>query len=88
VAGITTVVEQTNLINNEGFTLIEVVGVMKDDKDVHEMAKQLAQCMVADRHVNLSTVTIKHLKGLVYWVNNHTLHQQPITVANFTFENR
>jgi hypothetical protein len=29
---------------------------------------------------------IKCLQGLVYWVNNCTLHQQPITVANFTVE--
>jgi hypothetical protein len=35
----TTVAEQTNLINNEGFTLSEDIGVMKDDKDVYEMAK-------------------------------------------------
>jgi hypothetical protein len=33
------VVEQTNLINNERFTLIEDIGVMKDDKDVYEVAK-------------------------------------------------
>jgi hypothetical protein len=44
--GITTVAEQTNLINNEGFALIEDIGIMKDDKDVYEMAKQLAQHMV------------------------------------------
>jgi hypothetical protein len=37
--GITTVVEQTNLIDNEGFTLIEDIGVMKDDKDVYKMTK-------------------------------------------------
>jgi hypothetical protein len=59
--GITTAAEeQTNLINNEGFTLIEDIGVMKDDKEVYKMAKQLAKCTVADRHVNLSTVLIKH----------------------------
>jgi hypothetical protein len=54
--GITTAAEHTNLINNEGFTLIENIGVMKDNKEVYKMAKQLAQCTVADRHVNLSTV--------------------------------
>jgi hypothetical protein len=29
---------------------------------------------------------IKCLQDLVYWVNNHTLHQQPITAADFTVE--
>jgi hypothetical protein len=59
---------------------------MKDDKDVYEMVKQLAQSTMADGHVNFSTVTIKHLQGLVYWVNDHTLHQKPITAANFKVE--
>jgi hypothetical protein len=53
--GITTAAEWTNLINNEGFTLIEDLGVMKDDKDVSEVAKQLAQCPLADGGVNLSS---------------------------------
>jgi hypothetical protein len=70
--GIITVVEQTNLINNEGLYQFEDIGVMKDDKDVYKMVKQLAQCTVADRYVNLSTVTIKCLQGLVYWVNDST----------------
>jgi hypothetical protein len=40
--GITTAAEHTNLINNEGFTLIfENIGVMKDNKEVYKMAKQL-----------------------------------------------
>jgi hypothetical protein len=65
--------------------LIEDIGVMKDDKDVYKMTKWLAQkWLVAGRHVNLSTVMIKHLQGLVYWVNGHTLCQQLITVADFT----
>jgi hypothetical protein len=32
------------------------------------------------------TIVIKCLQGLVYWVNDHTLHQQPITEADFTVE--
>jgi hypothetical protein len=53
---------------------------MKWQSDWHK------QCDMADRHVNLSTVMIKHLQGLVYWVNDCTLHQQLITAANFTVE--
>jgi hypothetical protein len=66
--------------------LIEGIGVMKDDKEVYKMVKKLAQCTLADKHMNLSIVMIKHLQGLVYWVNNCTLHQQTITMANFTVE--
>ncbi len=65
---------------NEGFNLIKDIGVTKDDKDVYEMAKWLAQHTVADGCVNLSTVAIKHLQGLVYCVKitlciNSTLQQ-------------
>jgi hypothetical protein len=44
--GITAVVvEQTNLISNECFTLIEDIGLMKDDMDFYVMAKQATGTM-------------------------------------------
>ena len=58
----------TNIINQEGFTRIEDVGILENDTDVSDMAKRMASRMLAEGRVLLGTVIVKRLQTLVWWV--------------------
>jgi hypothetical protein len=62
----------------EGFTIIQDIGFMEIDKDVNEMAKHLASHTMADNCVNLGTVTIKKLQGLIFWIKDSTIRGQEL----------
>jgi hypothetical protein len=84
MCGITNVVTHTSIIKMEGFATLQDIGVMENDKDVNEMAKRLASCTVADNRVNLGTVTIKKLQGLVFWIKDNMIRGQELDLDDFT----
>ena len=45
--------------------------MLEGNEDVMEMAKRMAGCTVADGHVIIRTVAIKHLQALVQWICDH-----------------
>ena len=57
---------------------------MEDDKDVIEMAKRMASRSLNQGRVNLSTVTIKRLQALVWWIRDHQKLNLPLDAAAFT----
>lgn len=75
---------RNTIIENEGFTSIEDLGIMEGDKDVLEMAKHLAMRTQGEGRVNLGTVVIKRLQALVWWIRDRNMRQQPVTAADFT----
>lgn len=77
---------RNTLITNEGFNSIADIGVMKTDKDVDEMAKRSMSRTANDGRVNIGTVAIKRLQGLVFWINDRILRGLTVTAADFTPE--
>lgn len=84
--GITTAAARDNLITNEGFTSIESMSCMTNDNDVNEMAKRSMARTAAEGRVNVGTVAIKRIQGLVFWIKDRRLRGLPITAAAFTQE--
>jgi hypothetical protein len=68
MCGVTDAATRTNIINQEGFTRIEDLGILENDTDVSDMAKRMASRMLAKGRVLLGTVIIKRLQTLVWWV--------------------
>jgi hypothetical protein len=62
---------------------LQDIGVMESDEDVNEIANCLASCTVADECVNLGTVTIKKLQGLIIWIKDNTIRGQELDADNF-----
>ena len=63
--GVRAAADCNNIVNHEGFNLIDDPTILEGDSDVIEMVKRMASHMEANGHVNLSTVMIKCLQGLV-----------------------
>ena len=84
VCGFANAAVRNLLIQNEGFETLEDIAVMEEDRDVSEMAKRGAQRTVGDGRVLLSTVQIKRLQGLVWWLHDRIKHHQPLDAAAFT----
>jgi hypothetical protein len=70
MCGITDEATCMNIINQEGFTQLESLGVLETDTDVSEMAKRMATRTQAGGRVLLGTVVIKRLQTLVWWVRD------------------
>ena len=66
VCGIVNAQHRQQLVTSEGFTTLEMFGVMGGDQDVVDMAKRLAGRPTASR-LNLGTIQIKALQPLVWW---------------------
>jgi len=84
VCGITNVAQRNLLIQNEGFQTLEDISDMEGDQDVLELSKRSGTRTVGDGRVLLSTVTIKRLQGLVWWIHDRIKHQRPLVAADFT----
>jgi hypothetical protein len=59
MCGITDEAMRINIINQEGFTQLEDLGVLKTDMDVSKMAKRIATHTQVEGRVLLGTVVIK-----------------------------
>lgn len=84
VCGITNVAQRNLLIQNEGFQTLEDISDMEGDQDVLELSKRSGSRTIGDGRVLLSTVTIKRLQGLVWWIHDRIKHQRPLVAADFT----
>ena len=79
-------VVRTNIINREGFTSLEDLGVLETDTDVSDMAKRLASRTQAEGRVYLGTVVVKRLQTLVWWVRDHQKRGLTVNAADFTVQ--
>ena len=84
--GIADPVVRTNIINREGFTSLEDLGVLETDTDVSDMAKRLASRTQAEGRVYLGTVVVKRLQTLVWWVRDHQKRGLTVNAADFTVQ--
>ena len=78
--------DHNSIITCEGFNLIDDLAILEGDSDVIEMAKRMASHMEANGCVNLSTITIKHLQGLVYYVRDRRMHGMMMTAKDWMQE--
>ena len=83
VCGITTAALRNRVAANEGLTSLEAFAEMENDQDVDNMAKRLATRPAASR-VNLSTVQIKRLQVLVWWLRDRLNHGLELDGDAFT----
>jgi hypothetical protein len=86
MCGITDLATRNNIINREGFTSLEDLGVLETDTDVSDMAKRMAGRTVAEGKVNLPTVVVKRFQTLVWWVRDHQKRGLTLSAADFTAE--
>jgi hypothetical protein len=84
MCGVADVATRNNIINREGFTTIEDLGVLENDTDVSDMAKRMASRTQAEGRVLLGTVIVKRLQTLVWWVRDHQKRGLAINAADFT----
>ena len=70
------------IINVEGFRYPNRFNILSGDKDITEMAKRMAARPSASR-VNLGTVDIVYLQGLVYWIKDRVARGQEIDYTEF-----
>jgi hypothetical protein len=84
--GIADPATRTNIINREGFTSLEDLGVLETDTDVSDMAKRLASRTQAEGRVYLGTVVVKRLQTLVWWVRDHQKRGLPVSAADFNVQ--
>ena len=73
-----------DIIAWEGFETLEDLGILEDDKDVIEMAKRMASRNQNQGHMILSTLTIKRLQALIWWIRDHQKLNLPLNAAEFT----
>jgi hypothetical protein len=66
MCGITDEALRMNIINQEGFTHLEDLGVLETDIHVSKMAKRMAMHTQVEGRVLLGTVMIKQLQTLVW----------------------
>jgi hypothetical protein len=83
MCGINNAVVHVNIIDQEGFTQLEDLGVLETDTNIIEMAKHMAARTQAKGRVLLGTVVIKCLQMLVWWVRDHQRHGPALEAANF-----
>ena len=81
--GILDAATRTNIINREGFTSLDDLGVLETDTDVTEMAKRMATRTQAEGRVLLGTVVIKRLQTLVWWIRDQQKRGLALVAANF-----
>ena len=74
------------IIECEGFLSLEDLATLVNNKDVNEMAKQMATRTLAGGRVNLGTIVIQKLKTLVWWVDDQMKCKITPLAANFTVE--
>ena len=84
--GVRAVADCNNIINHEGFNSIDDLTILEGDRDVTEMAKRMASHTEANGCVNLSTILIEHLQGLVYYVRDHCMHRLMMTAKDWMQE--
>ena len=83
MCSITNKATRMNIINQEGFTQLEDLGVLETDTDVSEMAKRMATRTQAEGRVLLGTVVIKRLQTLVWWVRDQQKRGLTLDAADF-----
>ena len=76
----------TTIIDREGFTHLEDLATLVEDKEVDEMAKRMAGHTQAEGRVHLGTVIIQKFKTLIWWVDNQMKLGITPVVADFTVE--
>jgi hypothetical protein len=86
MCGITNAATPTLIMNHEGFTQLDDIGVLETDLDVTEMAKRMASRTQAEGWVLLGTVIIKRFQTLVWWIRNHQKGGLPLIANDFTIE--
>ena len=84
VCGITDQNARNALIQFEGFDSLEMIGVMESDIDVDHMSKRAASRTQQAGRVYLTTVQIKNLQALVWWIHDQRKHGQALVAHNFT----
>jgi hypothetical protein len=86
MCGIPDAATWTLIMNREGFTQLDDLGVLETDSDVTEMAKRMVSRTQAKGRVLLGTVVIKRLQTLVWWIRDHQKRGLPLNAADFTVE--
>jgi hypothetical protein len=86
MCGITDAATRTLIMNREGFTQLDDLGVLETDSDVTEMAKRMASRTQAEGRVLLGTVIIKRFQTLVWWICDHQKRGLPLIANDFTIE--
>jgi hypothetical protein len=83
MCGITNEVTHMNIINQEGFTQLEDLGVLETNTNVSEMAKRMVTRTQAEGRVLLRTVVIKWLQTLIWWVRDQQKRGLTLNAADF-----
>jgi hypothetical protein len=78
ICGIPDAATRTLIMNHEGFTQLDDLGVLETNTDVTEMAKRMASCTQAKGRVLLGTIIIKRLQTLVWWFRDHQKRELPL----------
>ena len=86
MCGIANEATRNNIINREGFTTLEDLGMLENDADVSDMAKRMASRTAAEGRVLLGTVMVKRLQTLVWWVRDHQKRGLALNAAEFTVD--
>jgi hypothetical protein len=84
--GITTHADRDTIISVEGFNSIDDWGILRKDRDVDEMAKQMAAHTQADGRVILGLAALMRLKALVFWVRDKQKLNVEINPDDWTAE--
>ena len=82
--GITDANVRNAIVHREGFLTVEDLAVLESDTDVTEMAKRMAGRTAAEGRAHLSTVQIKRLQAMVWWIHDRRQRSLDINVADFT----
>lgn len=78
---------RVSVIDREGFNELPDLGILETDGDVTEMANRMAKRTVDDGRVTLgTTVVIKRLQTLVWWIRDRQKRGLPLIAAEFTPE--
>jgi hypothetical protein len=83
MCGITNAATRTTIIEREGFTQLDDLGVLEMDANVSDMAKRMATCTQVEGHVLLGTVVIKRLQTLIWWIRDHQKRGLTLSATNF-----
>ena len=83
MCGITNAATRTTIIEQEGFTQLDDLGVLETDAVVSDMAKRMATRTQAEGRVLLGTVVIKRLQTLIWWIRDHQKRGLTLSAANF-----
>jgi hypothetical protein len=83
MCGITNAATCMTIIEREGFTQLDDLGVLETDANVSKMAKRMTTRTQAEGHVLLGTVVIKRLQTLIWWIRDHQKCGLTLSAANF-----